>query len=213
MTAWTTATATCAGIAFSHSFASGITADADGISTVHVRTTQWAYAPDAAAVTHVRYIDDPTDDNDGRIVEADMEIDAVDYTLLLPGDAAPANPTKPVLYLRAVVTHEMGHLLGLAHDCGTGTETWPTDGADEAVPACASAGPAVQAATMYYQVGELDDGPSTIKPSDIAGACAIAAHLTCAPDVVGTCSAGRSSSCAPLLGVLLLVVARRRWEA
>ena len=123
---------------------------------------------------------------------------------------APTMPAKPVLFLRAVTTHEFGHLIGLAHDCGTGTEAWPTDLDGTAVAPCEEAPMEIQASTMFYAVGALDDGPSTLSPDDIAGACAIAAQLACTEDTTAGCSASAPASLWPACAILALLRRRRR---
>jgi hypothetical protein len=213
--AWSLATdqAACGSLAVSHSFARGIGAVADGITTIRVRTDSWPYDPAAAAVTRVVFVDSPFSEVDGKIVEADMELNAVDFAFVLPGEVAPSS-SKPALYVRAVVTHEIGHLLGLGHDCGTGAEPWPADQAGQGVPACDAAGPSTQAATMYYAVGNLDDAPSTLEPADVAGACVIAHALTCEGDAVGGCNAvprgSRGGTWLVLVGLVVLLARRGR---
>jgi hypothetical protein len=192
-------TAKCGGLSITRVSAHGVPAAADGISTVRVRSDRWCrpatssapefcYPPEVAAITRLVYTDMPGIEDDGRIVEADMELNAVTFTLLLPGEAPPADTNKPALYLQAVATHEAGHLVGLAHDCGTGTEPWPTDAAGMNVPTCDGATSSVLASTMFFQVSELDDEASTLKPADIEGVCAIASHQQCEAIVTGGCS-------------------------
>jgi hypothetical protein len=172
----------------------------DEMSTVRMRVDRWCnpgnplepavcYAKEASAVTRLLFVDDPTDADDGKILDADIELNGVDYVLALPGQAAPAT-TTPVLDLQAVATHEAGHALGLAHNCGTGDEAWPSDHAGNAVPACADAEPQVRAATMYFVIGPSDQGPRSVEPSDAAGACELARALACEPFVSGGCQSG-----------------------
>src|SRR5262245_45218150 len=87
--AWTTATAGCAELSFTHDLRAYASAVHDGISTLHVRSDSWPYAPEATAVTRLAFIDDPFDPDDGKIVDADMELNAVGFTLVLPGDTTP----------------------------------------------------------------------------------------------------------------------------
>jgi hypothetical protein len=222
--AWTTATASCGGLAITRGYEPNVPTASDGMTSVHVRTDTWCrpatatapelcYPPGAVAVTRLVFTDNKFDPEDGKIIEADMDINEVDFQLLLPTDPIPTAPTKPVLFLRAVTTHEFGHLIGLAHDCGTGTETWPTDLDGTAVAPCEAAPDPIQASTMFYAVGALDDGPSTLSPDDIAGACAIAAQLTCTADTTAGCRASSPSSAWPACVLVGLLARRRRRRA
>jgi MYXO-CTERM domain-containing protein len=223
--AWTTATSSCGGgLAITRGYEPNVPTASDGLTSVHVRTDTWCrpatattpelcYPPGAVAVTRLVFTDNAFDPDDGKIIEADMDINEVGFDLLLPTDPIPAAPTKPVLFFRAVTTHEFGHLIGLAHDCGTGTETWPTDLDGTAVAPCDEAPAEIQASTMFYAVGALDDGPSTLSPDDIAGACAISATLSCDAETSAGCRASSSSSVWPVLALVGLLVRRRRRRA
>ena len=203
--AWSAATASCGHVVATSTRRANPASRRDGISTVRIRVDRWCnpgtpleppicYAKEASAVTRLLFVDDPADPDDGKILEADIELNAVDYVLLAPGEAAPAMATRPALDLLAVATHEAGHALGLAHNCGTGREPWPSDHAGTAVPACATAAPAVRAATMYFAVAPGDVGARSVEASDAAGACVLARELTCESYVEGGCKAARGGA-------------------
>jgi hypothetical protein len=211
---WELATRTCGGpsvlaMTAETAFASGN----DDRNTVQVRSQRWCrpasgtvpelcYPREASAVTRVKFVDDPTAPDDGRILDADMELNAVDFALLAPGESAP--PGKVGVDLIGVATHEAGHVLGLAHNCGTGLEAWPTDHAGNAVPSCDQpAGSPVTLATMFYRIAPGETHERTIEAGDKAGACAIANGTACERFIEGGCSAARGGSSAWLLLVAL----------
>lgn len=198
--AWEVPTTICGGVAFVF----GATATA----SVHLVTTSWPHDPSVASLTHLEYVDDDSDPDDGKILSADVDLNAVDFELLLPG-ATPAT-AKPALDLQSVVTHEAGHVLGLDHDCAVAGAPWPTDDTGARVPECDAPDlPAsVTAATMFYKIEPNDTTARTPDPSDVAGACAIVTH-TPAPEVTGGCSTTAPGG-ALLAVVPWLLCARRR---
>jgi hypothetical protein len=162
------------------------------------------FDPSVASVTRLSIIDDPFDTDDGKILDAEINLNAVDFELVVPG-AAPTTG-KPALDLQSVATHEIGHLLGLAHDCGTGAEAWPTDQAGQPVPACDA--PGVAETTMFPVIDPGIVSARVPKPSDIAGACSIASAQTCKEGVTGGCSTGGTPGWLTLPLLAWLVSAR-----
>ncbi len=111
---------------------------ADGKNEVIVHTTDWPTALEPGAIAHtvVYLVGD-------RIVEADIHLDAKDWTFALDG----ASTGGTARDLRSVLTHELGHVLGIGHS------TEPRATMDAGLPA-GSAG-------------------RTLEADDLAAACAL----------------------------------------
>lgn len=78
---------------------------------------QVCYDPSAAAVTTVSYINKKGDPSDGVIVDADIEMNAVNNQFVEIGKTLPASDGRNQTDLENTLTHELGHLLGLDHTC------------------------------------------------------------------------------------------------
>jgi hypothetical protein len=96
----------------------------DGHNVVVLVGTSWCpadrrgvescYDPEAEAITHVRTRDDLAGPRGGEIREGDIEINAVGFRWSADGEPADTRS------LRAILGHELGHLLGLDHACRLG---------------------------------------------------------------------------------------------
>ena len=189
---------------------------ADGLDSIHILTGRWCrpatatepelcFDPNATGVTRLRFVDDPFADDDGRIIEADIFLNGVNYQLAVVDPAR----ASTAIDLPSVVTHELGHLLGLSHSCATETEAWPIDHAGNAVPACEGLGSTSPAAgsTMFYRLAPGETGQRTLEAVDRVAACSLARGTACEIDVTGGtgCSTSR-----PSFGIALALLALRR---
>jgi hypothetical protein len=144
------------------------------------------FDPAATAVTTVSFLNKPQDSTlDGRIVDADIDMNAFNYRFF---DAAkgsiPSSNTDPrtPVDLWNTMTHELGHVLGLEHTCRLDDASYPscvvTD-RGERIPSCEDVelgrrgDPALQLiyeTTMYPTSTSTEIGRRLPKADDLAGA-------------------------------------------
>lgn len=129
----------------------------DGVNAVVVRSNRWC--PDSArlasecydhtlhAQTQLRTGADASDVTSGRIAEADIEINAVDYRWNTGADQQ-----QNSYNLKATLVHEIGHALGLAHDCRLVTLGEQTDNEGKPLPLCST--PQAKRSAMYLDPQE-----------------------------------------------------------
>ncbi len=150
-------------------------APGDGVNSIEW-VSDWAargFPEDAPGATDVQYL---KQDERWSIVEADIYLN---LAFAWSTNASPADDTKDVL---AVVTHEVGHALGLLHPCEAG-------GANGA-PACSTSfADSYSGATMYpfYSFTE-----AKLSQDDIDGVCFLYPKNACPDDGCGdgqTCTA------------------------
>jgi hypothetical protein len=208
------------------------------INLIKFRDTTWgrpasgkdparAYDPQAAGLTTVIFVDDGGA-RDGAIVDADVEINGVNFAISINGASLHQGGIRAEL--QNTLTHEIGHLHGLEHPCLTDSSEGPRyDDQMQLVPSCS----AVQAApllpankkildsTMYNFQDPDETKKETLSDDDIGAICEIYPTTkdpgTCAP--VGSTSGGCCSTSGrndrplgtlALVGATVLTLFRRR---
>jgi hypothetical protein len=130
----------------------------------------------------------------GEILDADIEFNGVNYTW---GDlvAQPELATANTADFQNALTHELGHVIGLDHNCYTASDGQPRLNDDTGAPAVdcygGSALPeAITQATMYPSVALSDTARRTLSPDDELGVSEIYPyrHETCPSPSEGGCS-------------------------
>jgi hypothetical protein len=199
----------------------------DHESTISFRTSSWdppAYPASALALTTIWT-------SGGRIIETDTEINAVDprfHWAVLPDDPAVAALSSED-DLQNALTHELGHMLGLAHPCCLGVVPDPPALDNFGQPELGCSDPMlashVRAATMFPTAAPGNIGERSLSPDEVmalqdlypagrapvvegpapaaaAGGCSVA-------DPLRSASSARGGVALLLMG-LSIVVARRR---
>lgn len=155
----------------------------DGHNVVVIRSSSWCpadrrptepcYEPSNQATTEVRPRDEVTGPHAGEILEADIEVNAVNFRWSLDGQ------TPGTRSLRAVLAHELGHVLGLAHSCA-GRRTGPA-ASGGAVVDCAAAG--ASSSIMYPD------------PTEPGRAVVLEPGLDAVQGLCGSIGSGRRDGC------------------
>lgn len=97
------------------------------------------FDPSATAVTTVSFLNKPTDpDLDGQIVDTDIDMNAVGFRFVDGSKPLPTGDRRAPVDLWNVLTHELGHVMGLDHTCllDGGSSGCMTDQKGGAVLAC-----------------------------------------------------------------------------
>lgn len=176
--------ASCSPLDLSGSASVGASAvQGDGVVTVQPLGARWlgvGYPASVPARTEITFRESA---GVWRIADADIYLNDAAFTFAL-------SPSGDELDLVAILTHELGHALGLAHVCAAA-------GSGEAAPACEGM-PDLMAATMYPTY--LGPSQREIGTDDAAGLCYLyPAALPTGCDLTG-CDPGflcQAGTCVP----------------
>lgn len=205
----------------------------DGINIVKFREERWCrpatedepeecYDGVAAGLTTLHFIDDADSDRNGALLDADIELNGVDFRVTV--DHQPVDGPSCESDLSNTFTHELGHLMGLDHTCWTGSGVRLDDDRGEPLPLCSldsSLPTAVRDSTMFAFQDCGETKKASPEPDDVAGICAIypieddprecrAAELKASGCAIVAGRGGGGSAPLALLCLAGLVVALRR---
>ncbi len=180
----------------------------DFSNIVKFRDTKWCrpatsadaercYSPAAAGLTTVVFVDDANSDRDGEIVDADIELNGVDFAISNAG--ATTGTAACLSDLKNTLTHELGHFLGLEHTCLASGDPPRIDNQGNAVPLCnASNDPLIRESTMYNFQTCGETSKATLAVDDTSAICSIYPLAT----DPGTCDSvgGSSGGCCSVGG-------------
>jgi hypothetical protein len=156
----------------------------DRVNRIIVREDRWCrpgppercYDHSSVANTTVYFLERPGDPTDGVIVDADLELNAVDFALAncdaATGDCTTAG-TGERHDLQNVLTHELGHVIGLNHLCWSNTPaTAPYDSEGNTIPQCNTVlPPEITLATMFNFADPEELIKRTPEADDVDGVC------------------------------------------
>jgi hypothetical protein len=213
---WTSRTSGCGYLALSTMPASAVLDVApDGQNAVVFRLDNWTHDPGAIGLTTVFFVDTPGRIGDASILDADIELNGQNFTFT--NDAASATPRDGTVIadLENTLTHELGHVQGLAHTCWDHvTDTPPLDNLGDPIPDCNSVLPAsILDTTMYpYALTPGETSKRNLSPDDVAGVCDVYPSTGTPPACflhvssgIG-CSIGRAAPPTPSSAALLLLL-------
>lgn len=227
---WNTQTAGCSYMQIMEDAPRAVETGRDKVNIIKFRDTTWCrpasgddparcHPQSAAGITTATYVDDSSSSRDGAIVDADIELNGVDFAISLAGTTLGGESC--LSELKNTLTHELGHLLGLEHTCLAQGDPPRVDDKGNPVPTCSQAmssnNKTILDATMYNYQECGERSKETLEADDIAAICGIYPKAqdpgTCEPvgDGSGCCDTHGSGQ--PIGSALLgFVVLARFWR-
>jgi hypothetical protein len=229
---WNNGTASCSYLQVMDEGRKAVEVGNDKVNVIKFRDTTWGrpaigddparmYAGAAAGITTAVYVDDGSSPRDGAIIDADIELNGVNFAISVGGQTTSKAACKAEL--QNTLTHELGHLHGLEHPCLAPGDPPRVDDAGRSVPACgATADPKILNSTMYNYQDCGESKKEQLSPEDMKAICQIypTSKDPGSCDHVGTSSAGCCSASGPgsnrpevallLAGSTVLLLLRRR---
>ncbi len=197
--AWSHSSVACTGLSLAIQRESAATAAVglDGKNVIVFIQDSWCknsdatdgpcYPQNALAVTS-----DFKNDTTGEIGDADIEFNAV-YVTWADLVTNPTLASSTTADFQNTLTHELGHVIGLAHPCYSSNDGTPilkdNNGNDELTCGAANLPLSVTEATMYPSVPMNDTQRRTLSPDDQQAVCDIYPYTS------ATCSTGSAQGC------------------
>lgn len=198
---WNTSIASCSYMNLAEQPSSSVEVGRDFKNVIKFRDTAWCrpaiaddpmrcYSSSAAGLTTVVYVDDASNDRDGEIVDADVELNNVNFAISNNGQSTKPSGCKSDL--ANTLTHELGHLLGLEHTCLAAGDPPRTDEQGRSVPSCGSPllRPDITDATMYNFQDCEETKKATLSMDEINSMCSVYPIA----DDPGTCGSASNTS-------------------
>jgi hypothetical protein len=224
---WSDRTNTCGDLRLMTMPATGpIDVAADGRPVVVFRDQAWQrpggmpHDPAAIGLTTVFHVSTPGQDGDATILDADIELNGVHFTFTTDPMNAVAREGTLIADLENTLTHELGHVQGLAHTCWDHqSDTPPLDDQGNPIPDCNGPLPqSITDTTMYpYSLMPGEISKRTLTDDDVNGVCQVYPNTqpqdACFQRTQGGCGMGGATGPAVPWFLAIVYVARSRFRS
>ena len=183
ITTWNASTASCSYLNLVDLGAVASEIGNDGVNLIKFRDTEWCrpavdgneqhcFSHQASGITTLLFVDDAGNDRNGEIVDADIELNGVDFAISTNGQSESQLGCKADL--ANTLVHELGHLLGLGHTCLGPADSPRNDGAGNPVPLCSETIDAtIIDSTMYPFQACGETSKASLSADDASAICTI----------------------------------------